>query len=1013
MSSVDNLDVNSVDDFFDNIADYEEDFSFIRNNESALNFAKKKALENNSNSSTNDNFEDVTDNWSETTVSTDIDADLEIAQIVATNLSKCVVMDMCDNGKFQRCNSDEKLRGLWQLIGTWQLDNLAVLQAGKDLNKLGICYSHFMFDQNKLHGAGAKGEKNVKQSLIHSRRCIFCRKDHYFFSRGQYCKEHSWKILGKELRLACICQKGCDAIKKLDPIITLTNSNNKYNKTRYICCECYEKNGGHLFIRSRKKGKKAVHCSETNNHSGDVAASLELIGNWILQVAHEGNSEFQEKILAEITPALQQLDNMNNLSQKNDSPFSENDTIDNSSQTNNLSSKTNKILNIPSFFAVNLIFKLYNVNLNKINSKDSYLYGDNLARFLLENRQKLHNNKLLLENPQSLDEYQNAIPVELYNLFSGMVSKLLLNRCQVANKIAKSRKKEYVPKEVNQKKVQKISIMLSSIILTIGFTNTSFWLTQTLASLCRKPRLLSSLHQILESVGIISHSISYERKLEAIRMSTSNPQSRIITGSKIWNVCVIDNIDFKQKSFAWGNIYDATQSTTHAILRLLFQFVLPIELSLISTDPVELSENTFIFGENQEANEIIQNFKKIIESFFLWEFNNENILSWNQNFDIEIINKKIIEIYNTCSLLPPANVVILEAGGNPNNNDDIAKACDQYFVDLNISNNESINVCCDEAIFRRVMQYHSINPRVCPLLGQWHTSKDMCSVLLVIFSSYGIYNLAAFLGVKFLDKLEQVADYRSTCRVLDLLWGAVGCALNIYAKKNNFNFEDIIKKDNNLLKVWYYFFKWGSYWKGHRVGIRTGNSSLQIQCLAAFAPLFPSAGKMNYTKSTVNYLALLAKNPKLCILLRFAPSVNLTCDGHFYVFDEALETFGVKYIKENITGNVYNNENLKRQIKAAQAEKERMDLLFGEFIGDIVVSKKDRAVDGRRVSFWALVNSLLIALESSNPTSLPLFQNCKELTESGYTNLFSCYDKGKEKLMQIYRQEEEGQKKLL
>ncbi|PKK55489.1 hypothetical protein RhiirC2_801900, partial [Rhizophagus irregularis] len=58
MSLVDNLDVNSVDNFFDNIADYEEDFSFIRNNESALNFAKKKALENNSNSSTNDNFED-------------------------------------------------------------------------------------------------------------------------------------------------------------------------------------------------------------------------------------------------------------------------------------------------------------------------------------------------------------------------------------------------------------------------------------------------------------------------------------------------------------------------------------------------------------------------------------------------------------------------------------------------------------------------------------------------------------------------------------------------------------------------------------------------------------------------------------------------------------------------------------------------------------------------------------------------------------------------------------------
>ena len=65
-------------------------------------------------------------------------------------------------------------------------------------------------------------------------------------------------------------------------------------------------------------------------------------------------------------------------------------------------------------------------------------------------------------------------------------------------------------------------------------------------------------------------------------------------------------------------------------------------------------------------------------------------------------------------------------------------------------------------------------------------------------------------------------------------------------------------------------------------------------------------------KSAVNYLALLAKYPKLYILLNYASSVNLNRDGHFYAFDEALETFGVKYIKENITGNVYNNENLKR-----------------------------------------------------------------------------------------------------
>ncbi|GET00647.1 hypothetical protein GLOIN_2v1474502 [Rhizophagus clarus] len=979
MSSINNLNINSVDEFFDNIADYEEDFSFVRNNESAFYSAKKRALENNSDSSTDNNFEgEVNDDQSETT------ADLK-------------------DGKLQKCNSDEKLRGLWQLIGTWQLDNLAVNQAGKELHKLGICYSHFMFDQNKLHKAGAKGGKSVNQSLIHSRRCRFCGKDYYFFSRGKYCEEHSWNILGKEFRLACICQKGCNALEQIDPIITLTNSNNKYNKTRYVCCKCYEENGGHIYIR-RGHGKRGVHCSETENHSGDVAASLELMGNWILQVAYEGNSDLQERILAVITPALQQLNNTDNSSQKSKSSSSKSNIENNSLQTINLSSE-NKILKTPSLFAIKLIFKLYSINLNKLNSKHSYLFGNKLAEFLLKNCKYLHVNKVFLENPQSLDEYQNAIPTELYNFFEGIISKLLFNRRQIANRVAKSRKVEYIPKEVNQKKLQKISTMLSSIILTIGFTNTSFWLTQTLTSLCRKPRLLSSLHRVLESVGIISHSITHERKLEIARMSISNPQSRIIAGPKIWNVCVIDNIDFKQSSFTWGNIYDTTRTTSHAILRLLFQFVLPIELSSISNSSIELTENTFIFGQNQEASKVVHDFGKIIEGFFSWELNNESILNWNYDFDMEIINKKIIEIYNTGNLLPPANIVILEAGGNPNNNDDIAKACDQYFTDLNINDNENINICCDEAIFRRIMQYHLINPRVCPLLGQWHTSKDMCSVLLVIFSSYGIYNLAAFLGVKFLDKLEQVVDYRSTCRVLDLLWGAVGCALNIYAKKNNLCFKDIINEENNLLKVWYFFFEWGSYWKGHRVGIRTGNSLLQIQCLAAFAPLFPSAGKLNYMKSTTNYLALLAKYPKLCTLLEYASSVNLTRDGHFYAFDEALETFGVKYIKENITGNIYNIENLKRQIKAAQAERERMDLLFGEFIGDIVISRKDRAVDGRHELFWTLIKSLLTAFDSSNPTSLPLFQNCKELTESGYTKLFSCYNRGKERLIQIYRQE--------
>ena len=35
----------------------------------------------------------------------------------------------------------------------------------------------------------------------------------------------------------------------------------------------------------------------------------------------------------------------------------------------------------------------------------------------------------------------------------------------------------------------------------------------------------------------------------------------------------------------------------------------------------------------------------------------------------------------------------------------------------------------------------------------------MCSILITIFSGFGIFNLAAALGAKFLDKLEAIVDY--------------------------------------------------------------------------------------------------------------------------------------------------------------------------------------------------------------------------------------------------------------
>jgi hypothetical protein len=49
-------------------------------------------------------------------------------------------------------------------------------------------------------------------------------------------------------------------------------------------------------------------------------------------------------------------------------------------------------------------------------------------------------------------------------------------------------------------------------------------------------------------------------------MNTTDPSKRLIKGNKIWNLAIIDNIDFKEKTFKFGNIYDVTRGSSHATL---------------------------------------------------------------------------------------------------------------------------------------------------------------------------------------------------------------------------------------------------------------------------------------------------------------------------------------------------------------------------------------------------------------------------------------------------------------
>lgn len=128
-----------------------------------------------------------------------------------------------------------------------------------------------------------------------------------------------------------------------------------------------------------------------------------------------------------------------------------------------------------------------------------------------------------------------------------------------------------------------------------------------------------------------------------------------------------------------------------------------------------------------------------------------------------------------------------------------------YKEDFSMKDHSFLNIVADEAIYHRLIKCRDKWPKIRPILGAWHTSKDFCLVLIVLFSSYGLLSLASCLGVQFLDKFEIAVDYHSTARVLDLIWAAVGIAISIYINNNGMTTSEIMDGDNGkniCLKVY-------------------------------------------------------------------------------------------------------------------------------------------------------------------------------------------------------------------
>lgn len=911
--------------------------------------------------------------------------------------------------KTESCNNTSTRR-IWNLIGNWEVNSEYVMNAKNNTGKLGVCDVHYNIDKRTdFHSAGQKQNIELNFTIISHKRCLFCNNYFHIYTRGKNCQTHAWRLIGKDILLPCLALYTCKILDTHESIICekLKVEESKYYRARYICQVCINNNGGHIYIPPGK-GKKKPNCD--SSHDNEYSLALQKIGNWILNTANSTDENLKYNLLSKLSYSLSTY-------WQKDHPI-----------TSDLSSST--LINPPSIFIINTCLKLGKAEQSvkqNLSIEDFLQFGQHLGKLILKENKRINENKEVLESPTSLEEYYDKLPKVIIYFFRGLVSTLLDYRHKLAQKMRKWRmmkKNEsanYIYQEQNPKVLIRIVSFLTSIILTIAYSKKNFWITYLMSSICQRPKLLTSLMAVLRSVYIVAHTQKYECYLEKKRMKESRPQNKLLFGPNIWNLAVIDNIDFIQHSFHYRNIYDVPRKTIHTTLHMVFQYTMPIPLyGIVEACAVILHDSPSLFSISPYILENLDIFSYVFKLFLNCSTSSNNKLSFNKDFDNTNIHETILTYVTKGCFIGSPNIVILEAGGLPNDDEGIVESCEMYSDEIEFTKSRCygkkdqihvakfLDIASDEAIFRRILEYKEhINNYTRVLLGPWHTSKDMISVIINIFSGYGIFNCAAALGVKYLNNFQKVVEYRAASLTLDLIWTSVGIALHLFAFKKQVSINFLLDEfSNNYCSTWALFWKWTSFWKAHKIGIRTGNFDLQINALKAFAPLFTVAGKLNYATSVCHYLAEIDKDPQLETLLKYAASVNLAHKNHYYAYDEALETFGVKYIKKSLTKNPLNEENLKLFIKSAQSENARIQLLFEEFLNlDQNKQSSEHIIISRKEKIWVLALELLSLFENPNQLTCKLLQFSPELTQDGYNLLFTAYHKGQLRMESLLKQE--------
>ncbi|PKB92217.1 hypothetical protein RhiirA5_387843 [Rhizophagus irregularis] len=126
---------------------------------------------------------------------------------------------------------------------------------------------------------------------------------------------------------------------------------------------------------------------------------------------------------------------------------------------------------------------------------------------------------------------------------------------------------------------------------------------------------------------------------------------------------------------------------------------------------------------------IDQTFEKLLN--FQMDINGN--ISYNKNLDVEIIEKEILSKCEFGCLIPSPNVVILTLTGSPNDDNEIFHATQMYKEEFLLNDDEYLDICADEAIFRRLIKSRTQWEKIRLILGGGISLK-ICLVYYLLYS---------------------------------------------------------------------------------------------------------------------------------------------------------------------------------------------------------------------------------------------------------------------------------------